>query len=69
MYFSQLRSFQAVALEGSFTNAAKRLNLSQPTITQQDRQMETVYGVELFFRLGRRIELNEVAQRHDEQDT
>ena len=62
MYFSQLRSFQAVALEGSFTNAAKRLNLSQPTITQQVRQLETVYGVELFYRLGRRIELREVGR-------
>ena len=62
MYFSQLRSFQAVALEGSFTNAAKRLNLSQPTITQQVRQLEMVYGVELFYRLGRRIELREVGR-------
>ena len=62
MYFTQLRSFQAVALEGSFTSAAERLNLSQPTITQQVRQLETVFGVELFHRQGRRIELSEVGK-------
>lgn len=62
MYFTQLRSFQAVAIEGSFTSAAERLNLSQPTITQQVRQLETVFNVELFHRQGRRIELSEVGK-------
>lgn len=62
MYFTQLRSFQAVAIEGSFTNAAERLNLSQPTITQQVRQLETVFNVELFHRQGRRIELSDVGK-------
>ena len=62
MYFTQLRSFQAVALEGSFTNAAERLNLSQPTITQQVRQLETMFNVELFHRQGRRVELSEVGR-------
>lgn len=62
MYFTQLRSFQAVALEGSFTNAAERLNLSQPTITQQVRQLETMFSVELFHRQGRRIEISEVGR-------
>jgi len=62
MYFTQLRSFQAVALEGSFTSAADRLNLSQPTITQQVRQLESVFNVELFHRQGRRIELSEVGK-------
>jgi len=62
MYFAQLRSFQAVAIEGSFTSAAERLNLSQPTITQQVRQLERVYGVELFYRQGRRIELSDVGR-------
>ena len=69
MYFSQLRSFQATALECGFTSAAKRLNYSQPAITEQVRQLETVCGVELFYRFGRRIELSEVFQRNDEQDT
>ena len=62
MYFTQLRSFQAVAIEGSFTRAAERLNLSQPTITQQVRYLERVFGVELFHRQGRQVELSEVGR-------
>ena len=62
MYFTQLRSFQAVALEGSFTSAAERLNLSQPTITQQVRQLESMFNVELFHRQGRRVELSDVGR-------
>ena len=62
MYFTQLRSFQAVAIEGSFTRAAERLNLSQPTITQQVRHLERVFGVELFHRQGRQVELSEVGR-------
>lgn len=62
MHFTQLRSFQAVALEGSFTSAAERLNLSQPTITQQVRQLEAMFSVELFHRQGRQIELSEVGR-------
>lgn len=62
MYFTQLRSFQAVALEGSFTGAAERLNLSQPTITQQVGELEGVFSVELFHRQGRRVELSELGK-------
>ena len=62
MYFTQLRSFQAVAIEGSFTRAAERLSLSQPTITQQVRHLERAFGVELFHRQGRRVELSEVGR-------
>ena len=62
MYFTQLRSFQAVAIEGSFTRAAERLSLSQPTITQQVRHLERMFGVELFHRQGRQIELSEVGR-------
>lgn len=62
MNFTQLRSFQAVALAGSFTGAAKRLNLSQPTITRQVGELEGQYGVELFHRRGRRVELSEVGK-------
>ena len=62
MHFTQLRSFQAVALEGSFTGAAERLSLSQPTITQQVGELETFFRVELFHWQGRRIELSEVGK-------
>ena len=46
MRYTQLRSFHAVALAGSFTKAAAQLHVSQPTLTTQVRAMEADYQVE-----------------------
>lgn len=62
MHFTQWRSFQAVALEGSFTGAAKRLGRSQPTVTRQVGELEEAFGVELFHRRGRHVELSAVGK-------
>ena len=62
MYFPPLRSFQAGTVEGRFTSVSKRLNMSKPTIIQQIRQFETVYEMEIFYRLRRRIELSEAGR-------
>lgn len=59
MLHTQLRSFNAVAVEGSFTGAAKALNVSQSTITHQVKQLEDRYGVELFHRHGRGVKLTD----------
>ena len=59
MRHTQLRSFHAVAQSGSFTAAARELGVSQPTITTQVKSLEDEFGVELFVRRGRRIELTE----------
>jgi len=59
MRHTQLRSFHAVAQRMSFTVAARELGVSQPTITTQVRSLEQEFGVELFVRRGRRIELTE----------
>ncbi|RRS00402.1 LysR family transcriptional regulator [Glycomyces terrestris] len=45
-----LRSFRAVAEEGSLTRAAQRLYLSQPALTKQIRQLEERLGARLFQR-------------------
>ncbi|MDP2372804.1 LysR substrate-binding domain-containing protein [Reyranella sp.] len=59
MRHTQLRSFHAVAQRLSFTAAARELGVSQPTITTQVKSLEGEFGVELFVRRGRRIELTE----------
>ena len=59
MRHTQLRSFHAVAQGGSFTRGARRLGVSQPTVTTQVKSLETEFGIELFLRRGRRIELTE----------
>ena len=62
MDYTLLRSFHAVAREGSFTAAARALNLSQSTLSTQVRGLEARYGVELFYRHGRSIKLTETGR-------
>ncbi len=57
MKYTQVRSFHAVAKAGSFTGAARALNVSQPTITEQVRELEATYGIEVFNRAQRKIKL------------
>ncbi|MGI9481101.1 MAG: LysR substrate-binding domain-containing protein [Hyphomicrobiales bacterium] len=59
MNHSQLRAFHAVAVEGSFTKAANALRVSQPTLSGHVKALEEGYGVELFERGGRSIQLTE----------
>jgi LysR family transcriptional regulator, low CO2-responsive transcriptional regulator len=57
MKYTQLRSFHYVAHTGSFTAAAKMLNISQPTVTEQVQDLEATYKVELFNRYKRKVQL------------
>src|SRR5947199_7915723 len=50
-----LRYFLAVAAAGSFSRAADRLGISQPTVSQQMRDLEAGMRVSLFQRRGKRI--------------
>lgn len=45
-----LRYFAAVAEEGNLTRAAERLFVSQPALTKQVKQLETLLDVQLFTR-------------------
>jgi aminoethylphosphonate catabolism LysR family transcriptional regulator len=60
---TQIRAFNAVAHEGSFANAAKRLHVSQPAVTLQVRRLEDIYGVVLFDRRGSHVTLTEVGRQ------
>lgn len=59
---AHLRSFHAVATHGSFTRAAEFLHVSQPTLSGQVKELEERYGVKLFLRQRRRIELTELGR-------
>lgn len=59
---AQLRAFHAVASEGGFTRAAEALHVTQPTLSGQVKALEDAYGVRLFDRRGRRVELTELGR-------
>jgi DNA-binding transcriptional LysR family regulator len=68
--FDQLRTLLEVVEQGSFSAAARRLNLTQPAISLQIRELERRFGVRLIERLGKQAhatvpgrELVEAAQR------
>lgn len=48
--YAQIRAFNAVATDGSFSKAAASLGVTQPAITLQVRSLEDLYSVVLFVR-------------------
>ena len=63
MNLFQLRAFDAVAREGSFTRAAARLFISQPAVTGHIKALEERYQITLLRRTARRVELTEEGTR------
>jgi len=59
---SQARAFLAVALKRSFSEAARSLGVSQPTITNQIKEIELRHDVELFYRSSRGAVLTSVGE-------
>jgi LysR family hydrogen peroxide-inducible transcriptional activator len=59
MELQQLRYFTAVADLGSFTKAAQRCLVAQPSLSQQIIKLEKELGQPLFERLGRSVRLTE----------
>jgi DNA-binding transcriptional LysR family regulator len=59
----QLAAFCAVVERKSFSEAAERLGVSQPAVSQQIRSLEERVGQQLLDRSGRRVEPTEAGNR------
>lgn len=55
----QLNIFLAAAEALSFSEAARRLNMSQPSISQHIQSLERRFGRDLFIRSGRQVSLSD----------
>ncbi|WP_264211119.1 LysR family transcriptional regulator [Leisingera thetidis] len=60
--WNHIRAFLATAEAGSLSAAARRLGLTQPTLSRQVAALEGELGVLLFERLGRSLALTEAGQ-------
>jgi len=62
MEFHQLRYVCAIADTGSFSRAAERCHVAQPSLSQQVLKLEEDLGIKLFDRLGRSVRLTEAGR-------
>lgn len=62
MDIEQLHAFDHIVRDGSFSRAARTLNISQPTISTRIQGLEETVGGPLFVRGGRTIVLTELGE-------
>ncbi len=62
MTLDQLRVFLAVVEYLHFTRAAEALYISQPAVSAAIQNLEEQYGVKLFHRIGRQVEITEAGK-------
>lgn len=60
--FRQLRTFESVARNLSFSRAAAELHMSQPAVSMQVRALETIAGQPLTEQIGKKIYLTEAGR-------
>ncbi|MDV7086912.1 transcriptional regulator CynR [Rhodococcus sp. IEGM 248] len=66
MELRHIRYLLAVADHGSFSRAADALQVSQPTLSQQIKQLEQSLGVQLLDRSGRTVRLTDAGTAYAE---
>jgi LysR family transcriptional regulator, low CO2-responsive transcriptional regulator len=59
----QMQIFVTAARHTSFVRAAEELCLSQPAVSMQLKQLESIFGVPLFERVNRQLKLTEAGER------
>jgi DNA-binding transcriptional LysR family regulator len=59
MTFHQLKIFGAVAEQASITQAARKIKISQPSVSKQLRFLERECGIKLYVKSGRGIKITE----------
>lgn len=62
MELRHLRYFVAVAEHGGISHAAERLNIAQPAVSRQIRDLELELGFDLLLREGRRVVLTDAGR-------
>ncbi len=60
--WNQLRLFEAVARNGSFTRAAEELFVVQPTVSAQIKQLTDTIGLPLFEQVGKKTYVTEAGR-------
>jgi LysR family transcriptional activator of nhaA len=60
--YHHLRYFWVAAKEGGVTQASRKLNISQPTVSAQIRALEDALGGKLFVRRGRALQLTDLGR-------
>lgn len=62
MELRQLEYFMTVCKELHFTRASEKLNIAQPTLSQQIKSLEDDIGIPLFDRIGKKTALTEAGK-------
>lgn len=59
-----LRAFECAARLRSFTSAAEELHLTQAAVSHQIRSLESMFGVQLFIRRSRTLDLTDMGKAY-----
>jgi DNA-binding transcriptional LysR family regulator len=58
----QLRLFEAVATQLSYSRAAEHMNVTQPAVSMQVQQLEAELGLQLLVKAGKKVSLSQAGE-------